>query len=181
MDKAKFYKQVPSSGKLRDDFYKFIEEKSEFQGFIKIGKSSRQNLTTRYSTIDKYEQLSANNVFCLCASQEIALEVESKGKELSKEMGTFIWRSDKGAGALGREDNDYLVYITTLKPNVFKCPLESCPVVMTEEGIESHKVSHKFIADTIQLNRLLATMSIEPMSTCFKPIPVSFHSLTSLN
>ena len=99
---------------LRDDFYKFIEEKPNFQGFIKIGKSSRQNLKTRYSSNDKYEQLSENNVFCLCASQEIALEVESMCQELSKEMGTFIWRSDRAAGSLDREDNDYLVYINPI-------------------------------------------------------------------
>jgi len=155
---------------LREDFSKFIQQ---FQGFVKVGKTSRKRLSVRYEITNKYEKLSEKNIFCLCSSQEIALEVERIAQEFTKEMGKHIWQSDIGEGTLGGDDDDYIVYVTTPKTNLFKCPLESCTKVMTKDGIESHKLNHEFIVRTIAHNDMLKKMSISPMSANLNPVPVS--------
>jgi len=109
------YKQVPEEDVLRADFSKFIQDNPQFSGLIKIGKTSQHNLQTRYSSTDKYKQLEDTNVFCFCSSEDIALEVEITAQQLSKDMETFIWKSDSGKGSSGGDSKDYLVYVTTLK------------------------------------------------------------------
>jgi len=171
-----FYNNAPSLQQLRDDFFEYIQENPQFQGYVKVGKTSRHNLRTRYSLTDKYEQLDETNIFCYCASEDIALEVETMVQELTKENDTFIWRSDSGKGSSGGDKKEYLVYVTTLKLNLFKCPLESCSTVMTKEGIEEHKMSHAHITSTIAQNEALIEMSLPLMTQRVTPIPVSIFN-----
>lgn len=137
----------------------------------------RKRLSTRYNITDKYEGLCERNIFCSCANQEIALEVKRMTQEITSQKEKLIKGSTCGEETLGDDEDDYLVYVTTLKLELLKCPLESCGRVRTKEGIDSHMLNNEFIVKTITLNDMLKQVGISPMSARISPIPVGYLKL----
>jgi len=117
MENILFYKVMPSLDQLREDFSKFIQLNTQFQGMIKIGKTTKKRLRTRYPNCNKYGMLTEKNIFCLCATENLALTIERLCQDIWLCTGKLIPGSDSKGGINSEIEHDLgIVYVTKERP-----------------------------------------------------------------
>jgi len=80
----------------------------------------------------KFEALTEDHVFAVCATEAIALEVEKMAQEIMKEKGLLLPGTDSTDGALANDETrHYIVYLTIEKARNDRCPF--CNVQVNEE------------------------------------------------
>ena len=185
----KIYNVFPGKQQVIEDFKYFLELNPQFRGNIMIGTTFLEKIEDpvewrihqRFSSTSKYERLTSSHVFVPCVTQEIALQTEEICQEYAKEKGMLIYKLVSGKGTKFLDQTNPIVFITKYKTELYKCPQQECQRVMTYMGIQAHKMSHNFIVNTIEANKLLEQLGIDKFSQPTDPIPVSSKIELDLN
>ena len=173
------FNDVPSEDEMGELIDEFFGKNPRFDGFVKIGKTTFDPETAqpghRYGQYDRYEELTDSNILCDCSTEEIALQIEQLAQKVARERDILIQFSDAMDGALsGDTSKRFCVYITMLKSDLYKCPIESCSIVATHERIMQHRMDHKFIRFATNAKNMAIRNSLQPPKIVTSPVPVSF-------
>jgi hypothetical protein len=178
--------KVPSEEDVARLLDLFLGERQEFVGLpIKIGKTTFYEDTeqpgNRYGQHDRYEKLTDENILCVCATEEMSLQVEQMAQKIVRERGMLIQYSDAMDGTYSGDTNKrFCVYITKFKSELYTCPIPSCSVVATHEGIIKHRMEHKFVRFAINAKNMAIRNSLQPPKIVTSPVPVSPSHLNIL-
>ncbi|KAG5681479.1 hypothetical protein PVAND_010911 [Polypedilum vanderplanki] len=142
----------------------------------KVGITIERRMKIRYNDRDIYNELTEESVFARVPGR-IAAEVEAMVKEILVDRGDCGNNTLDVGGGLNVQnlDESYVIYLTTLKPNLFQCPLPSCHKVLPQNFIQQHIDSHPYLVELKALKEELNAMNIDALDTLYsEPIPY-FH------
>jgi hypothetical protein len=182
MDQSLNYTEMPSKEQVANDLDGFVMKKPRFNGLMKIGKTLLKKIipstgvpfSPRYNRNSKYEFLTVEHIFARCENEKMALKVEKLAQEHAKEKGWLILGSDVNEGMMsGNKNQNFVVYVTRHKDNLYACPGFGCNEVMTMDGIMTHRMVHKSVREACKVNELLKILGEDELDLNVMPKPVS--------
>lgn len=147
------------------------------KGPYKAGRVLLNNIKSRYGEMGCYDKLTDANILCKFSDIDMATAAEDAAKEALFSRGICANSIKDSSNLITDEgnNNQYAVYLTTLRKNLFKCPRYGCCAIGPKKKIAAHIKTHDFVSKFNMLKKAYqGAGGDEKLFTYVEPIPY-FH------